>query len=205
MSVKSWFLALVCLGVLFSGAQGTFPEKKIIYFGWDMPSDTQRILEGIDEWQDLPFDGIAVRIEDPTREKDLDRSVSIGIAADEQASKYYEIRLTHDNERWDSLTPASVWPNETWGKDESWKGEYETGTHVAEDFAFWSAEVAIPWASINRSAPKSGEQIKANILQDNGRRASHGSAERTSWSQMRLNRLMIEDAARNSLGTWEFK
>jgi len=148
---------------------------------------------------------IAVRVEDPAREKDLDRSVWIGIAADEEASKYYEIRLTDDNERWDSLTPASASPNEIDGKDESWNGEYETGTHVAEDFAFWSAEAAIPWASMNRSAPKSGEQIKANILQNNGRRASHGSNERTSWSQMRLNRLMIEDAARKSLGTWEFK
>jgi len=148
---------------------------------------------------------IAVRIEDPAREKDLDRSVWIGIAADDEASKYYEIRLTDDNERWDSLTPASVWPNEVWGKDESWNGKYETGTHVAEDFAFWSTEVAIPWASMNRSAPRTGEQIKANILQNNGRRASHGSAERTSWSQMRMNRLMIDDAARNTIGTWEFK
>jgi len=64
MSVKLWVATLVCLGVLVSGARATFPEKKIIYFGWDMPSDTQRILEGIDEWQDLPFDGIAVRIRD---------------------------------------------------------------------------------------------------------------------------------------------
>ena len=42
----------------------TWPDKKIFYFGWDMPGDTGRILDNIDTWQDLPFDGMTVRIRD---------------------------------------------------------------------------------------------------------------------------------------------
>jgi len=140
---------------------------------------------------------IGIRVDDPEMPKS--HSVQVGIAADEAASKYYEIRLTSDNERWDSLTPASVWPHEISGKDESWNGKYETATHVDEKF--WSAEMAIPWAALNRRAPRPGEEIKGNLIQRNGRRESHGNAELSSWSLM-VRRRLIEA---KTFGTWEFK
>ncbi len=128
--------------------------------------------------------------------------IEVGIAADEEASKYYHIRLTYDNRRWDALTPAGVWPgNEISGKNSSWDGEYETAIHVAEDLSFWSVEMAIPWATLNRQAPRAGGRIKGNLILRTDRRESHGSGEFSSWSQRRMNRCV--EAA--TLGTWEFK
>jgi len=127
--------------------------------------------------------------------------IEVGIAADEDASKYYHIRLTYSNQRWDSLTPASVYPNEISGKNSSWNGDYKSATYVAGDFAFWSAEMAIPWATLNRRAPRPGDTIKGNLILRTDRRPSHGSGELSSWSPMRMNRLVEA----KTLGTWVFK
>ena len=127
--------------------------------------------------------------------------VEVGIADDEDVSKYYHIRLTWDNRRWDSLTPASAWPNEISGKDSSWDAEYEAAIHVASDRSFWSVEMAIPWATLNRQAPKPGDEIKGNLILRTDRRPSHGNYEFSSWSEMRMARIIEAE----TLGTWEFK
>jgi len=157
---------------------------------------------------------IAFRCDDPDRIEleagEIDKEdeyrgnghiVEVGIAADKDVSKYYHIRLTHANRRWDSLTPASVWPNEISGKDSSWDGDYETAVHVAEDRSYWSVEMAIPWATLNRRAPKAGEKIKGNLILRTDRRPSHANYEFSSWSEMRMARIIEA----KTLGTWVFK
>jgi len=144
----------------------------------------------------------ASEIDKEERERGSGHMVEVAIAADEKASKYYHIRLTYDNRRWDSLTPAGVWPDrEIDGKNSSWDGEYETAIHVAENLAFWSVEMAIPWTTLNRQAPKPGEKIKGNLILRTDRRQSHGSGEFSSWSQRRMNR----NVEAKTFGTWVFK
>jgi len=127
--------------------------------------------------------------------------VEVGVATDAQASAYYHIRLTYHNRRWDALTPASVWPNEISGQDDSWDAAYETATYTDPDLAFWTAELVIPWACLNRRAPEAGDPIKGNLIVRTDRPASHGSYQLLSWSPMRRNRLIEAD----SLGTWQFE
>lgn len=167
----------------------------------------------------MAYDGtnlyVGFRCDDPLKQKlaasEIDKEheergggdmVEVGIAADEEATRYYHVRLTHENRRWDSLTPAGTWPNnEISGKNSSWDGEYETAIHVAEDFAFWSVEIAIPWSTLNRQAPRPGDRLKGNLIRRTDSRASHGSRECSTWSQRRINRCV--EAA--TLGTWQFK
>jgi len=125
--------------------------------------------------------------------------VEVAIAADEGASKYYHIKVNCKNQRWDSLTPASVWPNEIRGKNSSWDGEYEHATHV--DKTFWSVEMAIPWATLNRQTPKVGEQIKGNLILRAGKRAPYHYWELSSWS-LRVRHRFVEA---KTFGMWEFK
>ena len=142
---------------------------------------------------------IGYRCEDPTREKLEAGAVEIAIAADPEASKYFHIRLTFENKRWEALVPASAYPNEIHGEDESWSGPYEIATHVAP--SFWSVETAISWTSLGRAAPAAGNVIRGSLIFQAGRRPSHGHSEFSSWSQMRVNRLPEV----KTFGTWEFK
>jgi len=156
---------------------------------------------------------IAFRCDDPMRTKpdvaEIDKEeeqrgsghmVEVGIADDDEASNYYHIRLTYTNRRWDALILASVWPNEISGKNSSWDGKYETATYVDKNYAFWTVEMAIPWATLNRQAPKPGDRIKGNLILRTDRRASHGNYEFSSWSMMRRNRIIEA----KTLGTWVF-
>ena len=127
--------------------------------------------------------------------------VEVGIAAGADVSAYYHLRLTHANRRWDSLTPASVWPDEISGKDSSWDARYEAAIDVAADRSVWSVEMAIPWATLNRRAPAPGEEIKGNLILRTDRRPSHGHYEFSSWSEMRMARIVEA----KTLGTWDFE
>jgi len=126
--------------------------------------------------------------------------VEVAIAADEDASKYYHIKVNCRNQRWDSLTPASVWHlGEIDGKNSSWDGEYEHAVHV--DKTFWSVEMAIPWATLNRQAPTAGERIRGNLILRAGQRGPLEYWELSSWS-LRVRARLVEA---KTFGTWEFK
>jgi len=158
---------------------------------------------------------IAFRCEDPAMDKLSDggydiraegevyvsgrNCVEVEIAADADASKFYDIKVNFKNHRWDSLSVAYVWPNEIDGKNSSWDGEYETATHV--DKTFWSLEIAIPWATLNRQVPKAGEQIKGNLIFRGGQRGPLEFFELSSWSQ----RVRYRGVEAKHFGTWEFK
>ena len=123
----------------------------------------------------------------------------VAIADDDKASKYYYIMVAYDNQRWDALTPRGDYPNEINGKNSSWNGAYEHATHVGE--VFWSVEMAIPWATLNKQAPTAGDRLKGNIRLCAGYREAHGCKEYATWSPMVMPRTM---EARN-FGTWVFK
>jgi len=158
---------------------------------------------------------IAVRCEDPVMDKlrvygniqkpeagEIFMSgnmVQVAIATDERASKYYYITIGCDNQRWDALTPRGDYPNEINGKNSSWDGKYEHAAHV--DKTFWSVEMAIPWATLNKQAPKAGDQLKGNIRLCAGRREPQDIDEYSSWSLM----IMPRNIEAKHFGTWEFK
>ena len=124
--------------------------------------------------------------------------VQVAIAADEEGSKYYYITVACDNQRWDALTPAGAWPDEINGKDSSWDGEYEHATHV--DKTFWSVEMTIPWATLNRQAPEAGGRIRGNIRLCAGSREPQNQNEFSSWSLM----IMPRNIEARTFGTWVF-
>jgi hypothetical protein len=142
----------------------------------------------------------ASKIDQDNEQRGNGHYIEVGIAADADVSKYYHIKFTWDNRRWDSLTPASVWPDEISGKNSSWDAKYEAAIYIAADHSVWSVEMAIPWATLGRPAPTAGEQIKGNLILRTDRRPSHGNYEFSSWSQMRRARLIEA----KTLGTWEF-
>ena len=125
--------------------------------------------------------------------------VQIALAADEAVSKYYYIVVGYDNQRWDALTPAGAWPEEIGGEHSSWDGEYEHATQVDE--TSWSVEMAIPWSSLHRQAPRAGEGIKGNIRLCAGRRQPQNQNEFSSWSPMVLPR----NIEARTFGTWTFE
>jgi hypothetical protein len=127
--------------------------------------------------------------------------VEIGIAADKDVSKYYHIRLTHANRRWDSLTPIHGGPAEISGNDSNWDAQYKAAIDVAGDRSCWSVELAIPWSTLNRQAPRAGEEIKGNLILRTDRRPSHANYEFSSWSEMRRTRIIEA----NQLGSWQFQ
>jgi len=122
--------------------------------------------------------------------------VEIAIAADDAATTYYHIRLNIRNERWDSLTKSG---REVYGLDSSWTGQYETAVHKDDDH--WSVEVAIPWASLGRRAPKPGEKIKGNLMRRTSRRVKTWEMEFVSWSECRRARYVESE----HFGTWVFE
>jgi len=158
---------------------------------------------------------IAFRCEDPAMDKLSDggydirqeeevyvagvNCVEVEIAADVDASKFYDIKVNFKNHRWDSLSVAYVWPNEIDGKNSSWDGEYATATHI--DKTFWSVEMAIPWATLNRQAPKPGDVIKGNLIYRAGQRGPFDFWELSSWSQ----RVRERGVEAQTFGTWVFK
>ena len=124
--------------------------------------------------------------------------IQVTIGTDEEASTYYNITIGYNNQRWDALTPRGDFPNEISGTNSSWDGEYETATRVEE--TFWSVEMAIPWATLNRQTPKAGEKIKGNLILRSSR-GTYGLPELSSWSLM----IMARNIEAKGFGTWEFK
>ena len=92
--------------------------------------------------------------------------VEVVIAADEAATAYYHIRLDLANSRWDSRTETGrrehgsdiATGREIYGQDSTWKGEYRTATRKGTDS--WSAEIAIPWATLEIASPRPGNRLR---------------------------------------------
>ena len=122
--------------------------------------------------------------------------VEIAIAVDEKPTAYHHIRLSPENQRWDSRTESGV---EIYGKDSSWTGEYETATHKAKDC--WYVEVAIPWATLGREVPEAGAKIKGNLIRRTRRRPATRLMEFMSWSLSRKDRYVEAQ----HFGTWVFE
>jgi len=122
--------------------------------------------------------------------------VEIAIADDEKATTYHHIRISIVNGRWDALTKAGV---EVYGKDSTWTGDYKNAVVKAADH--WSVEVAIPWKTLGRKAPKAGEKIKGNLIRRTNRRFNTREMEFASWSQSRKNRYVEA----KHFGTWVFE
>jgi len=114
--------------------------------------------------------------------------VEVAIATDEKVTAYYEIRVTCENKRWDSLTKAGV---EVYGKDASWTGEYRTAAQKHKDH--WAVEIALPWATLKMKAPGAGAKLKGNLLRRSDR---HGQF--SSWSESRGARYVEAE----NFGTW---
>ena len=121
--------------------------------------------------------------------------VRIAIAADEPATKYYHIVLAPDGKRWDSLTKAEA---EQYGTNSSWTGEFTHAAFMGDKS--WSTEIAIPWKTLGRRAPKPGDTIKGNLNRWRHRDSS-GQMQGTSWSQERISRAVEAE----QFGTWTFE
>ena len=133
--------------------------------------------------------------------------VEVAIAADEEATAYYHIRLDIANARWDSRTETGrkehgsdiATGREIYGQDSTWKGAYQTATQKGEDR--WSAEIAIPWATLGMSPPKSGDRLKGNLHRWTHRRPATGVTEFSVWTETRYNRGVEFE----HFGTWVFE
>ena len=133
--------------------------------------------------------------------------VEVVIAADGQVASYHHIRLDIANARWDSRTEIGrrehgsdiTTGREVYGKDSTWKGEYQTATRKGEDH--WSAEMAIPWATLEMSAPKQGDQLRGNLHRWTHRRPTTGVIEFSVWTETRYNRGVEFE----HFGTWVFE
>ena len=123
--------------------------------------------------------------------------VEIVISASAENKACYHIKLGSDNSRWDLFNETSVYPDEVFGKDSDWTGEYETAVKKGPDA--WLVEVAIPWKTLGREAPQAGDQINGN-LERRTHRWDDGVQELSTWSQRRAVRL--PEAAH--FGTWTF-
>jgi hypothetical protein len=123
--------------------------------------------------------------------------VDFVVAADEPITKFYHIMLTTDGKTWDSLTIAA---DESYGADSSWTGDYQTAVKIAADKSRYTAEIALPWKTLGRSAPKVGDTLKGNVYRW-GERNPDGFMELSSWSRSRRRRAV--EAAQ--FGTWTFQ
>ena len=95
--------------------------------------------------------------------------------------------------------PLKAYGQAIYGKDSTWKGEYQTATQKGEDH--WSAEIAIPWATLEVSAPKPGDRLKGNLHRWTHRRPTTGVIEFSVWTETRYNRGVEFE----NFGTWVFE
>ena len=122
--------------------------------------------------------------------------VEFVFAASEPVTQFYHIMLTTDGKTWDSLTKAVA---ESYGDDTSWQGNYKTAVKIADDKNRYTAEMAIPWATLGRTAPTADETLKGNVYRWRHRNKD-GYMEMSSWSRSRRRR-SVEAA---QFGTWTF-
>jgi len=122
--------------------------------------------------------------------------VDFVFAADDPVTKFYHIMVTTDGKTWDSLTKAAA---ESYGDDASWSGDYSVAVRVAEDKSRYTVEIAVPWKSIGRDAPRPGDVLKGNVYRWRHRNAE-GFIEMSSWSRSRRRRAVEA----KQFGTWVF-
>ena len=133
--------------------------------------------------------------------------VEVVIAADEALTAYYHIRLDLANARWDSRTETGqrehgsdiATGRETYGRDSSWKGEYRTAVRKGSDS--WSAEIAIPWATLGMAPPQPGDRLAGNLHRWTHRRETTRVLEFSTWTETRYNRGVEFE----NFGTWIFE
>jgi hypothetical protein len=128
-------------------------------------------------------------------------TVEVAVAAGLDDPNYYHIRVTSNNDVWDSVTESAVYPREISGKDSSWTSSCRNAVHVDPDNGFWSAEMAIAWEAVNKAAPKPGDTLKGNLRRRTHRRHTHASNEFSSWSQVRRSRHVEAE----NFGSWVFE
>jgi hypothetical protein len=124
--------------------------------------------------------------------------VEIIIAADPESKAHYHLKIGVDNSRWDLLNRSSVYPDEIFGKDSDWRGAYESAVQKGKDA--WTVEMAIPWSTLNRQVPQTGETVRGN-LERRTRRWDDLVQELSSWSERRTIRL----PEAQHFGTWIFE
>ena len=66
------------------------------------------------------------------------------------------------------------------GEHTTWKPDYQSALQFGENE--WSVEMAIPWKALDRTAPKSGEKLAANVAQ---MRLRWGDRQYSTWSKFR--------------------
>ena len=140
---------------------------------------------------------IAVECKDPDMKAVSGSSdaVEFIISTTPENKAYYHIKIRANNTRWDTLAAAVYDVAEP---DSTWTGEYKTAVQKGPDA--WTVEIAIPWKTIDRGAPKNGTEIKANIVRRTRRRPD-GNRELSSWSQRRT----IRSPEAEHFGTLVFK
>jgi hypothetical protein len=119
-----------------------------------------------------------------------------------EPGKYYHFMVTTDGSTWDALTDMAIKDyagEETYGFDSSWSGPFQHAVKIADDKSKYTVEIAIPWKTIGKNAPKPGDTLKGNILRWRHRNRD-GFIEFSSWSQHR-NRREVE---MKQFGTWTF-
>ena len=88
------------------------------------------------------------------------------------------------------------------GEKVNWKPDYHSALQFAQDE--WSVEMAIPWKALDRTAPKSGEKLAANVAH---LRPRWNDAQYSTWSKFRGRRtepsyIRVEP---EQLGVWVFE
>ena len=101
---------------------------------------------------------------------------------------YYHLILNPNNVQWDAVCTDAT----TGANDLSFNPQWQSVTNVGDKA--WTAEIAIPWASLKLPAPRPGSVMRANFC-----RQRIPGGEQTSWSQCVSGFVEPE-----SFGTWRF-
>jgi cyclophilin family peptidyl-prolyl cis-trans isomerase len=115
-----------------------------------------------------------MRIQGETRDSAVweGDSVDMFLAPGPKPVPYFHLILNPKNVQWDAQCTDAE--NNT--QDVSFNATWQSATNISDKG--WTAEVAIPWASLNLPAPTPGTQMLANLC-----RQRIPKSETTSWSQ----------------------
>ena len=80
--------------------------------------------------------------------------IEVLVSTSHEAASFYHFMVNPRGVRWD----AKHFPEMDLSYDPEWTSATEVGKN------FWSAEVAIPWAALGRTAPRAGETFRANLF-----------------------------------------
>ncbi|MCX7599173.1 MAG: hypothetical protein N2512_09950 [Armatimonadetes bacterium] len=101
-------------------------------------------------------------------------------------TSFYHFMINPAGVLWDGLHYSDT-------PDLSWDPDWTAAAKIGENF--WSAEMAIPWATLEMSAPTPGTQLHVNLC-----RARPGPGELTAWSGMAMGFLEPR-----YFGAWTFR